>query len=802
MPYPLPLTRTEAYLAYKAGVIQQSDLKPSLAVPRNGIDAWLAYWTGLAADYPKREDGTPHILQEEEAYIAYLSGVINEYPEKCLRRVGAYLRYLISARWGRPDHPLNREELYLSLIKTQFIPSGDPSSDIVIDGTAKAPFVDVKMYGDTDQTTYTGQNLYNVAGVSTGTYVTKDGDGWITITRDNTSGDSTVYTNVWTSNLALETNTQYKIFIEVKAVSGTGSLFVTSTNSTQGQFNSWQEKKLASMEAGKTYTVSPTTKSSFSGISQGLRTVLEQTAGQGGSVTFRLSVCASSTPTETFSYEPYVGGQPSPNPDYPQPVQTVTGRQVVNVTGKNLYRSDSQTTTWDGASVITDGSEITFTGNSGGNSSMSYNRQEIPISIPSGTTLTVSAKTVSGKAWGSGVLRVGVRLYYSDGTNSNLYIPDYYPSYFDTTKSTTITTSKDVIGIAPAGLSYSAKGITDPVTFVCQLEKGSTATTYEPYSSNDYEINLGKNLFDKNNATISHFYPHVSEIRQNDSAVSIVLPVEAGTTYTASTTNRSLIDSTPAVACTDHLVTSAPDSFLSRTSWGSGDSVSFTAPAGAKYMYLYVKWTTDATTIANVLATIQVEKGSQATTYAPYFEPIELCKLGDYQDYIYKDGESWKVHKEVGQYTFTDTSVFTWGSDRNRLYISQDALAGLGINFVPPASQEDIFYALSNKFKAEIFSTGYATSYTGACLICSSGRTWSFRGGWSDQAAARNALAGTTVDYALATPTDTIITDQTLIAQLEALVAGGAENGTTYIKVNATDPNLPGLLYVEAPKYE
>jgi hypothetical protein len=187
--------------------------------------------------------------------------------------------------------------------------------------------------GDTAQQTYTGQNLYNVAGVSSETYVTKDNDGWITITRDNTSGSSTVYTNVWTSNLALETSTQYKIFIEVKAVSGTGSLFITSTNSTQGQFNSWQEKNLANMAAGQTYTVAPTTKSSFSGISQGLRTVFQLTAGQGGSVTFRLSVCASSTPTDTFSYEPYVGGQPSPNPDYPQPIQTVTGVQTISING-------------------------------------------------------------------------------------------------------------------------------------------------------------------------------------------------------------------------------------------------------------------------------------------------------------------------------------------------------------------------------------------------------------------------------------------------------------------------------------
>ena len=56
--------------------------------------------------------------------------------------------------------------------------------------------------------------------------------------------------------------------------------------------------------------------------------------------------------------------------------------------------------------------------------------------------------------------------------------------------------------------------------------------------------------------------------------------------------------------------------------------------------------------------------------------------------------------------------------------------------------------------------------------------------------------------YELETPTDTVITDQNLINQLNALKQGGAEEGTTYIKVSATDPNLPAKLYVEAPKYD
>ena len=59
----------------------------------------------------------------------------------------------------------------------------------------------------------------------------------------------------------------------------------------------------------------------------------------------------------------------------------------------------------------------------------------------------------------------------------------------------------------------------------------------------------------------------------------------------------------------------------------------------------------------------------------------------------------------------------------------------------------------------------------------------------------------TTVYYALANPTTTEITNQTLIDQLEALAGADTYNEKTYIKVTATEHNLPALLKVEAYKY-
>lgn len=55
---------------------------------------------------------------------------------------------------------------------------------------------------------------------------------------------------------------------------------------------------------------------------------------------------------------------------------------------------------------------------------------------------------------------------------------------------------------------------------------------------------------------------------------------------------------------------------------------------------------------------VQIEKGSEATTYEPHqgkelpldLGNIELCKIGDYQDYFYKSGSRWYLVKNFNKY--------------------------------------------------------------------------------------------------------------------------------------------------------
>lgn len=767
MPYPLPLTRTEAYLAYKAGVIQQSDLKPSLAVPRNGIDAWLAYWTGLAADYPKREDGTPHILQEEEAYIAYLCGVINEYPEKCLRRVGAYLRYLISARWGRPGHPLNREELYLSLLKTQVIPSGDPSSDIVIDGTAKAPFVDVKMYGDTFQQTYTGKNLVRPVGTSGVVATYNEATGEYSVSREAAA------TWPWLTG-----------YCELPQTITSGTTITISRN-VGSSFNFWvrtyhPDNTYGSHNFG-TNTLSQviTEEKDIDRI-----VIMANSVPDNFSYSFKLQVEIGNQAT---SFEPYVGGVPAPNPDYPQPIQTVTGEQVVEILGKNLYAVKTGSYRGIDLTVHDDGTfDIKGTVSGGGCYFINY----LPISymkngakyswwtnqsnLPNGLYFRLALS--KGTTW--------VRNCATEMTGAN------------TSRTFTANTTGDVDSIRceihlPNGTTVDLKNVQ------IQCEKSETRTEFEPYSLQTLPINLGKNLISANwesgryNNSTGAKEPYSDNVR-TDSPIS----VQPNTTYICSRNGSGV--------AMNILEYKADGSFIRATTISSGNS--FTTGADTYYITMFrgISGGTDG---------IQLELGSNITPYAPYFTPIELCKLGDYQDYIYKDGSDWKVHKATKSVTLTGSE--NW----------QYRTAGTTADFyqISNANWNDYFGAGTNAIGTgptdiqpiSAFAADKLTSIDANDANMKANEGIGKKGQWL-RISLLTSRGVTSVDdfktwlasnnvktyYALATPTDTIITNQALIDQLEALVAGGAENGTTYIKVNATDPNLPGLLVVEAPKYE
>jgi len=192
----------------------------------------------------------------------------------------------------------------------------------------------------------------------------------------------------------------------------------------------------------------------------------------------RFAIQNSSAPTWTqlelgnqaTAYEPYVGGIPAPNPSYPQPIETVTGRQTVMVTGKNLLKlfTDSFTAQGITTTVNADGS-FTYAGTT--TTTWANLSPTISNTIPAGT-YTLSKQTNRSYT---------IRFNHADNTNTQMNL---------TSASTSVALQKDVVSYRfwvwelTASTQYN-------VTERLQLELGSQASAYEPYKGQSYEINLG-----------------------------------------------------------------------------------------------------------------------------------------------------------------------------------------------------------------------------------------------------------------------------------------------------------------------
>ena len=139
---------------------------------------------------------------------------------------------------------------------------------------------------------------------------------------------------------------------------------------------------------------------------------------------------------------------------------------------------------------------------------------------------------------------------------------------------------------------------------------------------------------------------------------------------------------------------------------------------------------------------------------------IELCKIGNYKDRIYKENGTWYLYKEIGKYVFTDNENWESFSYGTRSWRLRNVLS-----FNPIDSE---ILIISNIFKGikkddrsqEISNSIYVDNSTQFVLRNTS---------YSTISTIRDATKGKYVYYVLATPTTTEITDTELISELEEI---------------------------------
>ena len=483
--------------------------------------------------------------------------------------------------------------------------------------------------------------------------------------------------------------------------------------------------------------------------------------------------------TETDpTFEEYCGGSPSPNPDYPSPVNLVTGGQQVQIYTTNKFKTSGVVNLACGNTIL---------------ASDSYRGWYYPVTA--GETYLISRASASAP----GRFRIsftsekpvgGAACYNEAGARGN----DNHD--IDTRFKVTV----------PAGMTY---------LFIDLSNSNETITDdmgIEVKIAQNFDINLGKNLFNKNASVLSAthctytFSDGVYTITNTDSSnpqISLALTLPAGSYILNSSTalSRSTIIKSGSTT-TANLGTSYQNKTFTTTE--SSDRVQF-------------NWLTTSDPIILDLNTLQIELGSQATSYSAYFTPIELCKIGNYQDYIWKDGADWKIHKATGHKQL-DAAITGIRQDGNAhadyvSYTGAFAITAGAWNNAGGDYNNDIINARQSKncgqFRQQnITANGGANSMIDGTFCQRSGTNDRIYMRFSSLAgktgaelkAILSAQGGSDFYYYLATATDTVITDAGLIAQLEALASSTTYAPQTNYATAGTGTNLPVILTVEVFK--
>lgn len=181
-------------------------------------------------------------------------------------------------------------------------------------------------------------------------------------------------------------------------------------------------------------------------------------------------VDASLYPDATYDdFEPYTGGIPSPNPDYPQEIKSVVN-PTMKVCGKNLLNYDawSQIDCANGKAVYeNNGVTITALRN---DAFTNYDMSKFPttarIPVNVGETITIS--------WDEPLNKEGRVYVFGNASTSNMtYVNNSSSKQLKYTIPSGVTFITFRFGVGNAGDTISYRNI--------QIELGSTPTAYEPY---------------------------------------------------------------------------------------------------------------------------------------------------------------------------------------------------------------------------------------------------------------------------------------------------------------------------------
>ena len=320
----------------------------------------------------------------------------------------------------------------------------------------------------------------------------------------------------------------------------------------------------------------------------------------------------------------------TPTPTSPQAIHTIRGENTIKVEGLNVLNPSNFVSSTEIPSIDRATNIITININSKNNFATIFDNLNIPIG-----NYTIWAKIESGTYTG------GNLCYYDLNDTKytsefNFRASTYYYHQFNASN-----------GLKQ--LRIYAPSATSEVKLKLWIVRGSYTTetmpTYELYKGNSYEINLGKNLLNPvGNSSNSN---GIKFINNGDGTFT------ANGTATANVTfNLTDLTTTPIKLEANKPYTQTL--YVLSGTWGGSVVPAFKNGSGTiTYNYFstnasnpyhtktptenmtchtYYYYVSSGTSVTNCTFRVQLEQNNSSTAYAPYFIPIEYCKIGDYKD--------------------------------------------------------------------------------------------------------------------------------------------------------------------------
>lgn len=411
----------------------------------------------------KTEDFDSHVTAQTNSFNSNAENATTNFNKNVVQQTDEFNKNAAAYNEGIQDNKKQilstRDELYR--LKTDILETGEATDTFIhLEDSAMAEFQELSVDGVLSQETTNGYQLFDVSKVTNISNGTIENE---IVTSDVLNAEKQGVTYKFPS-ISLVANTTYYIFADVRVKSGTGSV-----NGINNGIVGWEKVSLPSLSDTYNTFISkytPTENEKIYAVYLGFNNINNLIVNVKNVMI---------TTDGNATYEPYTGGQPSPNPDYPQEIKTITDSLKVTSCGKNLFDINKTTypKTSNGLTITTENGYFIINGTC---TSTYANISDAINFVISAGTYTISIDAPQN-------FKVILKRQFANGSLTDNEIAVGLTSK---TFTTNITSNRYYFFIA----SLTSGMTIDNAKFKIQFERKDNATPIENYIETQIQANL------------------------------------------------------------------------------------------------------------------------------------------------------------------------------------------------------------------------------------------------------------------------------------------------------------------------